>query len=64
MTFLQETAEESADDRSIAQELGPFPESEVGGNEAAFPVAAVVHEAEEIIDKGLMGRSDIAEVVN
>ena len=63
MALLKETTQESGDQRAIAEEFGPFTETQIGCNDCALAVTSIVHESEEIIGESLVRRSGVAEFV-
>lgn len=64
LAILEEARGEGFGQSRVSQEAGPLREIEIGGEDGAFAVAAVIHEAEEIVDLGGMRRVDISEFVD
>ena len=64
LAILEEAGSESFGQSGVAEELAPLFEIQVGGEDGAFAVAAVIHEAEEIIDLGGLRGVDIPELID
>ena len=64
MSVLEETRGESRCERRIAEELSPFGEIKIGGDEGAFMIAPVIHQTEEIVYLRGLGRIDVAKLID
>lgn len=64
LAILEEAGGEGFGQGGVAEELAPLFEIQVGGEDGAFAAAAVIHEAEEIVDLSGMRRVDIPELVD
>ena len=62
--FLKQSAEESGNQRAIAQELSPLVKSQVGRDDRALVVATVIHQAEEIVDLLRGGGREVSKLFN